>query len=93
LKLTNCLQVRTTDVFRASLLPYLILATTSMKKNTLIEHKEAIVVCEESGLISLNYNVLLTTLKVNIVAKPVVPIDITKLTSTYTNYGKTGHIL
>jgi len=64
-----------------------------MKKNTLIEHKEAIVVCEESGLISLNYNVLLTTLKVNIVAKPVVPINITKLTLTYTNYGKTGHIL
>ncbi len=27
----------------------------------LIEHKEAIVVCEESGPISLNYNALLTT--------------------------------
>jgi hypothetical protein len=32
-----------------------------MKRDTLIEHKEAIVVCEESGPISLNYNALLTT--------------------------------
>jgi hypothetical protein len=55
-----------------------------MKKDTLIEHKEAIVVCEESGPISLSYNVLLTTPKANTIAKPVVPIVIIKSTSTCT---------
>jgi hypothetical protein len=72
LKLTNCLQVRAIDVFltivfKTSLLLYLILAITSMKRNTLIEHKEAIVICEENGPISLNYNVWLTTLKADII--------------------------
>jgi hypothetical protein len=47
LKLTNCLQVRATNVFlttvfKVSLLPYLSLATVGMKRNTLIEHKEAV---------------------------------------------------
>jgi len=98
LKLTNCLQVKTTYVFliivfRASLLPYLRLATTSMKKYTLIEHKEAIVVCEESGLVNLNYNVLLTTLKANIVVKPIVLVVTTKSILIYTNCGKIGHSL
>jgi hypothetical protein len=31
------------------LLPYLKLTTTSMKRNTLIKHKEAGVICKESG--------------------------------------------
>jgi hypothetical protein len=62
-----------------------------MKRNTLIEHKEAIVVCEESGPINLSYNVLLTTPKDNTVVKLVVPIVTTKSTLTYTNCGKTGH--
>jgi hypothetical protein len=66
LKLTNCLHVTTIDVFptiifRVGLLPYLIL-TTSMKWDTLIEHKEVVILCEENGLVSLKYNVLLTTL-------------------------------
>ncbi len=66
LKLTNCLQVKTTNVFltiafRACLLPYLRLATASMKRDTSIEHKEVTIVCEENGPISLNYNALLTT--------------------------------
>ncbi len=61
LKLANCLQVKTTyvfitTIFRAGLLPYLRLATTCMKKNTLIEHKKTIVVCEESGPVNLSYN-------------------------------------
>jgi hypothetical protein len=43
-----------------------------MKKDTLIEHKEATVVCEENGPISLSYNVLLTTLKANTITKPIV---------------------
>jgi hypothetical protein len=32
-----------------------------MKRNTLIEHKETTIICEESGHVSLNYNTLLTT--------------------------------
>jgi hypothetical protein len=65
-----------------------------MKKNILIEHKEAIVVCEESGHVSLNYNdALLTTLKANVVVKQIVPIVIAKSTLSYTNCGKTGHLV
>jgi hypothetical protein len=59
-----------------------------MKKNTLIEHKEVVVICEESGLISLSYNVLLTTPKTNTMVKPIVPVVIDKSTLTYTNCGK-----
>ncbi len=39
---------------------------------------EAIVVCEESGPISLSYNALLTTPEVNIVIKPIVVVTTTK---------------
>jgi hypothetical protein len=65
-KLANYLHVIATNVFitiffKAILLPYLRLTTANMRRNTLTEHKEVVVVCEESGLISLNYNVLLTT--------------------------------
>jgi hypothetical protein len=54
LQVTNCLHVRTinvfiTTIFRTSLLPYLTLATKGMKGNTFMEHKEAIVICEENG--------------------------------------------
>ncbi len=53
LKLANCLHVKTIDVFFTTifiigLLLYLILETTSMKRDTLIEHKEVAIVCEES---------------------------------------------
>jgi len=97
LKLTNCLQVKTIDVFpttifRICLLPYFIL-TTSMKWDTLIEHKAVVIVCEENGPISLNYNVLLTMPKANVVPQSIVPIVIAKSTLTYTNCGKTCHIL
>jgi len=96
LKLANCLHVRTIDVFltivfKACLLPYLRLTTISMKKNALIEHKEDVVVCEESGLVNMNYNVLLTTPKANARVKHVVPTVIAKSTLTYTNYGKIDH--
>ncbi len=96
MKLTNCLQVRVTNVFlttifRLGLLPYLRLSTTGMKKNTLIKHKETTVVCEESGPISLSYNVLVTTPKANAVVKPTIPIVIVKSTLTCTNYHKTSH--
>jgi hypothetical protein len=42
-----------------------------MKQDTLTKHKEAVVICDESGLVSLSYNVLLTTPKVNIIVKPI----------------------
>jgi hypothetical protein len=49
-----------------------------MKQDTLIEHKEATIVCEESGLVSLSYNVLLAIPKANIVVKPIVYVTTTK---------------
>ncbi len=95
LKLT-CLQIRATYVFitttfKVGLLPYLRLANVGMRRNTLIKHKEVVVVCEESGPNSLNYNVLLTTPEANIIIKLVVPIVIAKSTLTCTNCGKTDH--
>ncbi len=66
LKLANCLQVRTKDVFlttvfKACLLLYLRLITAGMKRNILIERKKIVVICKESGHVSLSYNVLLIT--------------------------------
>ncbi len=95
MKLT-CLHVRATNIFltttfKAGLSPYLILAHVGMRKNILIKHKEVVVVCEESGPNSLSYNILLTTLKANIIVKLVVPIVTTKSTLTCTNCGKTDH--
>lgn len=56
--------------------------------------KEVTVVCQESGLINLNYDELLTTPEVNIVTKPMVLfVTCAKSTSTCTNYGETGHTL
>jgi len=43
-----------------------------------MEHKKATIVCEESGPISLSYNILLTTSKTNRITKHVVPIATTK---------------
>jgi hypothetical protein len=50
-----------------------------MKRDTLMEHKKVVVVCEENGPVNLSYNIMLTTLETNIVAKHVVPIATTKL--------------
>ncbi len=98
LKLTNYLTVKArnvflTIVFKAGLLPYLRLTTACMKKNILIWHKEAIIVCEESGLVSMNYNALLTTPKTNVGVKHVIPAMTTKLALTSTNYHKIGHLV
>jgi hypothetical protein len=50
-----------TIVFRIGLLPYLGLTTTRMKQDTLIEHKEVNVVCDQkNGHVFLNYNALTT---------------------------------
>jgi hypothetical protein len=51
------------------LLPYFKLGTIGKKRNTLIEHKETNIICEESGLVSLSYNVLLTTPNIGIITK------------------------
>ncbi len=76
-KLSTCsTNVVLTTIFKACLLPYFRLAITSMKWNTLTEHKEAAIICEESGPINLSYNVLLTTPKANIVVKPIVHVVI-----------------
>ncbi len=98
MKLANCLHVITTNVFfttvlKAGLLFNLRLIFVGKRKNTSIEHKEAIVKCEESGPISLSYNALLTTLKINTIVKLVVPIVRVKSTSTCTNCGKTSHLV
>jgi hypothetical protein len=53
-----------------------------MKRNTLIEHKEVVVVCEESGPVSMNNNVLLTTLKANEGVKPIILVVIAKSSLT-----------
>jgi hypothetical protein len=64
-----------------------------MKTNTLIKHKEVAIVCEESEPISMSYNTLLTTPKPNAKSKPIVPTMTVKSTLTYTNCGKTNHIV
>jgi hypothetical protein len=96
LKLANYLQVKTIDDFlttivKVGLLPYLRLTIAGMRINTLIEHKEAVVVCEESELISLSYNALLTTSETNAVVKPIIHVVTIKSALTYTNCGKTSH--
>ncbi len=53
LKLANCLQHNVDDnllttFFRTKLVPYLQIATTGMKQDTLIEHKESKDTCEET---------------------------------------------
>jgi len=64
-----------------------------MKRDTLIEHKEVVVICEENGPISLGYNDLITTPEANIIIKHVIHAATTKSTLTCTNYGKIGHSL
>jgi hypothetical protein len=64
-----------------------------MKRNTLIKHKEAAIVCEESEPINMSYNTLLTTLKVNAMVIPIVLIVTNKSTLTCTNCGNTNHLV
>jgi hypothetical protein len=57
-----------TVIFKIGLQPYLRLAIVGMTRNTLIKYKEAIVICDESGLIITNYNVLITQPQSKLVA-------------------------
>jgi hypothetical protein len=71
------LQVKAIDfflinIFRTRLQPYLRLATTSMMKNTLIKHKEVILICEENGLVVANYNALIIQPKSKPIAQPII---------------------
>jgi hypothetical protein len=98
LKPADYLQVKATyvfltTIFRVGLLPYLKLTTIGMRRNTLIEHKEVAIVCEESGHVSLSYNVLLTTPEPNVIIKPIIPIVIVKSTLTCIDCGKTDHLV
>ncbi len=43
-------------------------------RNTLIEHKEVIVVCDKNGPINISYNVILTTPETNVGVKLVVHV-------------------
>jgi hypothetical protein len=61
LKLANCLQVKAIDVFFTTIFsiglqPYFILTTIGMTRDTLIKHKEVIMIYEENGLFIENYN-------------------------------------
>ncbi len=98
LKLANYLHVGVinvflTTIFKACLLPCLRLATIGMKRNTLIEHKEATIVCDESGHVSMSYNALLIALEANTRVKPIIYVVTAKSTLTCTNCGKTNHLV
>jgi hypothetical protein len=64
----KAIDVFCTTIFRVGLQPYLGLATTCMIINTLIKHKEVVVICEESGLVVTNYNILIIQLESKMVA-------------------------
>jgi hypothetical protein len=73
LKFAKCLQVKAINVFlitnfKTSLQPYFKLATIGMTRDTLIKHKEFVMIYEESRPIITNYNVLLTQLESKLVA-------------------------
>ncbi len=77
------MQVKDIDVFlitifRASLQPYLRLATISMARDTLIQHKEDVMICEKNGLVITNYNALTTHPKSEQVARPIIIYTTTK---------------
>ncbi len=93
----NYLQVKATDVFltiifKVGLQPYLILTTSGVVRDILIEHKEVTFICEESGSVIANYIALITHPKLKLVAQPVVTYITTKQPLTCSNYGKTSHV-
>ncbi len=96
LKLSNYLQVKATNVFfitifRASLQPYLRLATTSMARDTFIKHKKVVMICEGSGLIIKNYNALIIQPKSKPITQPIAIYTTAKQQLTCSNYVKTNH--
>jgi hypothetical protein len=59
-------------IFKASLLPYLRLATIGMTEDTLIKHKEVTMICEENEPSIVSYNVSITQLDSKSIAQPIV---------------------
>ncbi len=49
------------------------------------------IICEESGHVSMSYNTLLTALEANVGVKYIIPDVTAKSALTCTNYGKTNH--
>jgi hypothetical protein len=71
LKLANCLQHKANDnlliiFYKVGLVPYLKVATISMKCNSLFEHKEIVVTCEDCTSDPTKYQKLLKPPKSNI---------------------------
>ncbi len=64
-----------------------------MYEDRYLDWTQVVIICEESGPISLSYNVLLTKPEANIVVKPIILIVTAKSTLIYTNCGKTNHSL
>jgi hypothetical protein len=62
-----------------------------MMRSTLMKHKEAIMIYEESGLVIANYNVLIIQPKSKPVAQPIVTYTTIKQQLTYLNYGQIVH--
>jgi hypothetical protein len=62
-----------------------------MTRDTLIKHKEIVMIFEESGLVIANYNVLIIQLESKPVAHPIVIYTTTRQQLTGSNCGKTCH--
>jgi hypothetical protein len=63
-----------------------------MVRDSLIKHKEDVVICEESGPIIANYNALITHPKSKPITQPIITYTTTKQPLTYSNCGETHHV-
>jgi hypothetical protein len=82
-KLANCLYVKTTDVlfnlyFSNTFVTIFAFGNCKYEKGHFNKHKEVVVICEESGLVTISYNVILITPNINTTAKTIVTIISTK---------------
>jgi hypothetical protein len=64
-----------------------------LKRDTLIKHKEVVIVCKESEPISKSYNDTLTTPKNNTTIKIIVSSISTKSSLVYISCGITNHTI
>ncbi len=61
-----------------------------MARDTLIKHKEIVVICEKNGPIIANYNILITQLESKLIAQPIITYTTSRQQLTCSNYGKIG---
>ncbi len=92
-KLANCLQHKAIDnllttFFRVGLVPYLRIAIAGIKKNTIFEHKESMVTCEEIMANVEEYQKLLKPPK-----KLEKTLDNIRIEKMYNFCHKLGHII